>query len=179
VKAPERIQTDRLVLRKPTLADAEAVFSRYASDPLVTKFMSWPRHLSINDTLAFLAFSNAEWEKWLAGPYLIESGDGRRLLGSTGFGFESPTLAETGYVLAVDAWGRGYATEALKAVVTVAREVGVRRLHAHYHPENLRSVRVLQKCGFTEDSLARRIVWFPNLDSDQAVECPDYHRTFE
>jgi ribosomal-protein-alanine N-acetyltransferase len=173
MKAPERIETDRLVLRKPMLADAEAVFSRYASDPRVTRYMSWPRHQSIQDTLAFLALSDAEWEKWAAGAYLIELGDGRRLLGSTGFGFESPTLAETGYVLAVDAWGRGYATEALKAVVTVARDIGVRRLHAHYHPENVRSARVLQKCGFTEDSLARRLVRFPNLDSDQAVECPD------
>lgn len=178
MKAPERIETDRLVLRKPMLAGAEAVFSRYASDPQVTRYMSWPRHQSIQDTLAFLAWSDAQWEKWPAGPYLIESGDGR-LLGSTGLGFENPAVAETGYVLAVDAWGRGYATESLNAVATIAREVGVRRLHAHYHPENIRSARVLQKCGFTEDSLARRLVRFPNLDSDQAVECPDYNRIFD
>jgi ribosomal-protein-alanine N-acetyltransferase len=177
VRAPERIETDRLVLRKPTLADAEAVFSRYASDPQVTKFMSWPRHRSIDDTLAFLAFSNAEWEKWPAGPYLIEASEGV-LLGSTGLSFENEVTVETGYVLAVDAWGRGYATEALNAVVRVARDMGVRRLHAHHHPENVRSARVLQKCGFRQDSVLRRSVRFPNLDSGQAVECPDYSRTF-
>jgi ribosomal-protein-alanine N-acetyltransferase len=169
LKAPERIETARLVLRKPILADAEAMFSRYASVPQVTRFMSWPTHQSVNDTLAFLHFSNAAWEKWPAGPYLIESGE--ILLGSTGFGFETPESAETGYVLAVDAWGQGYATEALQAVVVVARELGV-RLHAHVHPENVRSARVLQKCGFTQDAQAARFVRFPNID--QTVDCPLY-----
>ena len=171
MKARERIETARLVLRKPSLADAEAIFSCYASDPRVTRFMSWPRHRSVIDTRAFLTFSDAEWEKWPAGPYLIEAGE--KLLGSTGLGFETPVLAETGYVLAVDAWGFGYATEALKAIVTLARELGV-GLHAYCHPENVRSARVLQKCGFTEDRLPRRAMHFPNLYSGQTLDCPHY-----
>jgi RimJ/RimL family protein N-acetyltransferase len=52
-------------------ADAELIFRRYASDPEVTKFLGWPRHTSIEQTQAFLEFSDAEWEKWPAGPYLI------------------------------------------------------------------------------------------------------------
>jgi RimJ/RimL family protein N-acetyltransferase len=83
MKAPERIETNRLVLRKPTLADADAVFARYASDPDVTKFMGWRRHQSVEETRAFLAFSDAEWERWPAGPYLIEAADGQ-LLGAAG-----------------------------------------------------------------------------------------------
>ena len=42
MKGPERFETSRLVLRKPTLADAEAVFIRYASDPEVTRYLGWP-----------------------------------------------------------------------------------------------------------------------------------------
>ena len=174
MRAPERIETSRLALRKPTLADAEAVYSRYASDPRVTRFMSWPTHRSIDDTLAFLAFSNAQWERWPAGPYLIESLEEGNLLGSTGLGFENPTQAETGYVLAVDAWGSGFATEALHAVVTIAMDAGVRRLHAHCHPENLRSARVLQKCSFTKDSQPRCGMPFPNVGAGEAVDCPFY-----
>src|SRR5262249_54999274 len=143
-----RIETARLVLRKPTPTDAEAIFERYSSDTEVTKYLGWPRHQSIEQTRQFLAFSEAEWGRWPAGPYLIESRDDRKLLGSTGLAFETPTVAITGYVLARDAWGRGYATEALTAIVTSASVLGVRRLYALCHPANRASIRVLEKCGF-------------------------------
>ena len=168
MKAPERIETNRLVLRKPTLADAEAVFARYASDPDVTKFMGWQRHESVEETRAFLAFSDAEWERWPAGPYLIEAAADGSLLGSTGLSFQAPTIAVTGYVLAKDAWGFGYATEALSAVVTVAMDVGVHQLSATCHPENLASVRVLEKCGFVQEKLPG-LAEFPNLSPGQAL----------
>src|SRR5579871_1802325 len=103
MKAPERIQTARLRLRKPVPADAGAIFSRYAADPEVTRLLSWPRHHSVDDTRAFLAFSDEEWERWPAGPYLIESRATLELLGSTGLAFDNDTDAATGYVLARDA----------------------------------------------------------------------------
>ena len=179
VRGPEQIETVRLVLRKPTSADAEAVFSRYASDPEVTRFLGWPRHRSIEETRSFLAFSDAAWQRWPAGPYLIESRKGQQLLGGTGLGFESPTLAMTGYVLARDAWGYGYATEALDAMVTVARELGVRRLYALCHLDNPASAHVLEKCGFIRESLLERHAEFPNLGSGRAEDCLCYSRTFE
>jgi len=96
MKAPEHIATTRLVLRKPTAADAEGVYTRYSNDTEVTKYVGWPRHQSIEQTKAFLAFSDTEWNRWPAGPYLIErQGDGN-LLGGTGLAFETPTVAATG-----------------------------------------------------------------------------------
>src|SRR5215831_14989217 len=148
MKAPEHIETTRLVLRKPTAADAEAIYGRYASDTEVTKYLGWPRHRSIEETKAFLAHSEAAWIRWPAGPYLIESRGDRKLLGGSGFTFEAPTVALTGYVLARDAWGRGYATEALAAVVAVAQRLGVQRLYALCHPNHQASIHVLEKCGF-------------------------------
>ena len=66
------------------MADAEAVFIRYASDSEVTRYLGWPRHQSVDDTKAFLTFSDAEWSRLPAGPYLIESRSEHALLGSTG-----------------------------------------------------------------------------------------------
>jgi RimJ/RimL family protein N-acetyltransferase len=105
MKGPEHIETARLVLRKPTAADAEAVYTRYSGDTDVTKYVGWPRHQSIEQTKTFLTFSEAEWNRWPAGPYLIERQGNRKLLGGTGLAFETPTVAATGYVLARDAWG--------------------------------------------------------------------------
>jgi RimJ/RimL family protein N-acetyltransferase len=177
VKAPERIDTARLALRRPVPADADAIFSRYSSDTEVTRLLGWRRHPSIEETRSFLAFSDAEWERWPAGPYLIESPDGR-LLGGTGLGFETPSRAATGYVLARDAWGHGYATEALRAMVALAPQVGIRRLHALCHPDHVASWRVLEKCGFTRESRMRRTE-FPNLRPGEPADALCYVREFE
>jgi len=50
VKAPERIETARLVLRRPVASDAHDIFARYASDPETTRFLGWPMHQSLADT---------------------------------------------------------------------------------------------------------------------------------
>lgn len=165
MKASSHIETERLILSAPESTDAASIFERYAGDPEVTRYLGWPRHQSIADTEAFLKFSAAQWEQWPAGPYLIRSRADGRLLGGTGLAFEgdSATEAVTGYVLARDAWGNGYATEALRAMVDVANQVGVARLYAFCHPEHRPSQRVLEKGGFTRDATWSRQTEFPNL----------------
>jgi RimJ/RimL family protein N-acetyltransferase len=163
MKAPSRVDTARLTLVQPRSNDAPEIFERYASDPEVTRFLGWPRHQSVADTQAFLTFSASEWERWPAGPYLIRSRTDDRLLGGTGLGFETAEQAVTGYVLAKDAWGHGYATEALASVMEVARRVGLVHLYALCHPEHHASWRVLEKCGFVRDIGWSQRAEFPNL----------------
>jgi ribosomal-protein-alanine N-acetyltransferase len=177
VKASERIETGRLVLRRPRAADAEAIFARYAGDAQVTRLLSWPTHGSLSDTRAFLEFSDAEWQRWPAGPYLIESHDGR-LLGSTGLAFETPLRASTGYVLARDAWGAGYATEALAALVGGVPDLGLRRLYALCHAGHAASQRVLEKCGFAREAVLRLHSEFPNLRPGRLEDVVSYARLF-
>ena len=146
------------------------MFERYASDPDVTKFVGWPRHRSVNDTHAFLAFSDAEWERWPAGPYLILERATGELVGSTGLAFETPYRASTGYVLDKTFWGRGYATEALRAIVALAPRLGIQRLYALCHPEHRASWHVLEKCGFDREATLRRHYEFPNLQPGAASD---------
>ena len=176
VKASLHIETARLVLSPPGIREAAAMFQRYASEPEVTRFLGWPRHRSIADTHAFLEFSAQEWERWPAGPYMIRSRADGELLGGTGLGFETPDQAVTGYVLAKDAWGKGYATEALTAMVDLASQLGVRRLHAQCHPDHRASSRVLEKCGFVRDGTWSRQVGFPNLAPGVAQDVACYVR---
>ncbi|MDX1980419.1 MAG: GNAT family N-acetyltransferase [Bryobacteraceae bacterium] len=176
MKGPERILTARLILRRPVASDASEIYSRYASDPEVTKFLGWARHQSIDQTQAFLSFSDADWERWPAGPYLIESKHDTRLLGGTGLGFETRETATTGYVLARDAWGFGYATEALRAMVELADKLGVTRLYSLCHPGHAPSIRVLEKCGFVRERGAPPVT-FPNLDPGRAQPCLRFTHT--
>ena len=96
------------------------------------------------------------------GPYLIWSRDGTVLLGATGLAVVDAWHAITGYVLARDAWGHGYATEALTAMVDLARGLGFAQLTAVCHHEHRASWHVLEKCGFVRDGGTRQTE-FPNL----------------
>jgi ribosomal-protein-alanine N-acetyltransferase len=178
-RAPESIDTPRLLLRRPAASDVEAIFAQYASDPEVTRYVGWAAHASIDHTRAFVAFSDAQWNEHPAGPYLAFTRGDRRLVGGTGLMFESPLRASTGYVFAKDVWGRGYATEALGAMVDLARRTGVMRLYALCHVDHRASARVLEKCAFELEGTLRRYVEFPNLagGTPQDVHC--YSRIFE
>lgn len=180
-KAPPVVTTARLVLRKPVIDDAEAIFQRYASDREALKYISWPAHESILATRSFLEVSEEEWRAWPAGPLLILSRPDGRLLGSTGLAFEAPDIASTGYVLARDSWNRGFATEALIAVVTLSRALGVRRLSALCHADHRASAHVLEKAGFTREATLDSHLVFPNLDvaapQDTLLYAVDPHST--
>ncbi len=178
-KGPPRIETDRLIIRPPMAADLDSVFERYASDRQVTRYLSFPTHRSLDDTRAFLSFSEAEWTKWPAGPYLIFSRADGIQVGSTGFSFETPYRAMTGYALARDSWGKGYATEATRAIVAVAPTLGIRRLYALCHTDHLASCRVLEKCGFECEGVLHRHTLFPNLDPPQPCDVFCYALVFD
>jgi len=126
-----------------------------------------------------LAFSTEEWERWPAGPYLISSRTDGQLLGSTGLAFQTRHEAVTGYVLARDAWGKGYATETLAAIIDVARGVGVTLVYALCHPEHRPSRRVLEKCGFVPDHPPGRQVEFPNLSPGVQQDALCYALVFD
>ncbi|MEZ5557701.1 MAG: GNAT family N-acetyltransferase [Pseudomonadales bacterium] len=159
----EAIETARLRLRPPVTADAEAIFNAYAGDPDVTRYLSWPTHRDIDATLAFIGFSEQQWRRWPVGPLLIERRDGGDLIGSSGIDFETDYRAATGYVLRADAWGQGYASEALAAMVALARQLGLWRLEAICHVEHGASARVLHKAGFSREGVLRAHTRFPNL----------------
>lgn len=170
------IETPRLLIRRPEAGDAEAIFLAYASDPMVTRYMAWPTHRSVEDTRAFLTYCDTQWTEWPASAYqIIRRVDGR-LIGGTGLDFASPTDAETGYVLAVEAWGQGYASEALGAMVALAKQLGVSRLTAGCHPEHTASIRVLEKQGFRLVERVARNSGFPNLEAEATQDRLNYLR---
>ncbi len=61
MRPPQRFETQRLVLRVPQMSDAQAIFDGYATDPAVTRYMTWRPHESIDQTRAFLEATIAEW----------------------------------------------------------------------------------------------------------------------
>ena len=162
MRCPREYTTERLLLRQPRSDDAPQIFSEYAGDPAVGKFLAWPIHQSLEDTHEFLAFSDSEWSSRPGGPYLIFTRDGSTLLGSTGLAFESGERASTGYVIGKRHWGNGLATEALGAITEIAIRIRLASLYALCHPDNIASQKVLKKCGFRLTGTVEKGCPFPN-----------------
>ena len=160
------LETERLALRPPVPIDAEAIFEAYAGDREVGKYLAWATHKTIDDTHAFLAFSQEQWADCPAGPLVVLSKIDGTIIGSTGLTFDSDNTAAagTGYVFAKHVWGRGYASEALGAMMTLARDLRLERLYAHCYPAHTASRRVLERAGFKLEGTLSRFCEFPNLE---------------
>jgi len=147
------IETARLHLRPFTRADRDAIHAIYA-DPEVMRHVGHGAHKTPADTDAALqAFRRMLQSRGMSFLAVIERATGR-LIGDAGL---YPVEAaegdvELGYTLARDAWGRGYATEAARALVEHARTgLGATRVVATVDPANTASKRVLEKVGMTAD----------------------------
>lgn len=168
------VRTERLSLRPPVYTDVELIFSRYAADPIVGRLLSWPLHRNLDDTRDFVRFSREQWRRDQLGPLLIFRRATGALLGSTGLALETVHTASTGYVLARDCWGLGYATESLSAILDIASARALRTIVALCHRDNAASSRVLTKRGFQRNPSAKRCAAFPNLPGAPTLPVDQY-----
>ncbi len=175
VAAPTTFITARLQLRQPALDDAPTIFARYTQDPEVARYMIWRPHTSVAETERFLQRCFAVWADGSAFPYVIERQEDGQLLGMIEFRVDD-FKAEFGYVLARDAWGHGYMSEALTCLVdwTLAQPT-IYRAAAFHDVDNPASGRVMAKAGMAYEGLLRRFSIHPNV-SAAPRDCHVYAR---
>lgn len=161
-RIPERLETDRLLLRRLRHEDAEEIFYTYASKPECTKFVAWPTHQSIQDTREYLSRTMAGWEQGLDFSYSIRLLANNRFIGGCGF-LEDEGKIQIGYVLGPIHWRKGYATEAVGKLIEMLRGIpGVLRVGSFVDADNLASARVLKKAGLVEEAVLKNWFRFPN-----------------
>ena len=152
------LETDRLILRKMTPNDAEAVFA-YASDPEVTRYVSWETHRSIEDSRTFLDFATSKYESGGEPEWgIVYKGD-HRFVGTCGIVSWEPyhARAELGYALSRDYWGRGLMAEAVGAMISFGFErMNLNRMEARCIAENVASARVMEKAGMLYEGMLRQ-----------------------
>lgn len=153
----KRLETDRLILRKFVIEDAEAMFKNWASDPETTKFVSFNPHQNVDETKSILSEWIKEYEdggfNWVV--ELKESGE---IIGNISVIEKSKkhNNCELGYVYGSKFWGKGYATEALKVVIGyLLNECDFHLVEAKHHKSNPASGRVMEKSGMTLDGILR------------------------
>ncbi len=146
----EPLVTDHLVLRRSSPEDAETI-SSYRSDPEVQRYQGWDR----TDPEGVRAEIEAMARRAPGQPggwvqFSVEERGGGRLVGDVGISVADgePGVIAVGYTISPDSQGRGYATEAVSALVAYALEtLQADVVRAYASSENLASIRVAEKAG--------------------------------
>lgn len=155
-KGTQTIYTERIVLRKFTVSDAQAMFEGWANDERVTRYLTWSVHESPIVTEQLVEHWCTEYENPNRYNWVMEY-EGVPIGNISVVNLnEKYEFAELGYCMSKAYWNRGLMTEAAKAVIDyLFAEVGVNRVSISHAVKNPASGRVAQKCGLTFEGTKR------------------------
>lgn len=151
------LHTDRLVLRQPRPSDAERNFL-LRTDERTMAYIGRPRPGTVQEAAAMLEQLEQDRVAGTRLGWIIALRDDDAMIGSIGLYKLQPAhqLAEVGFQLMHDQWGKGLMREALNAVVGFAFDrLGAHRVEAMTDPRNERSRALLERCGFTLEGILR------------------------
>jgi [ribosomal protein S5]-alanine N-acetyltransferase len=152
----QHIDTARLTLRAPVLADADDLAAR-RSDPSTARYQGWDLPYTRDEAMAacsrWVALGGPTPGEWFQ--IMVVERSSARTAGDLGVHLSADArTALIGYTLSTWARGQGYATEAAAALCThLVRNIGVQRVEATTDPRNTPSIRVLERLGFQASSL--------------------------
>lgn len=154
----QNIETERLLLRRFKVEDAEEMFENWAKDPGNIKFLSWNAHKDTNETRSIIKMWNEEYKDNKTYNWCITIKETKEIIGSIGTVefFEDIECAEIGYVISKKHWNKGIMTEALRGVIKyLFLKVGVNRIQLKHDLDNLASGKVMIKNGLKREGVLR------------------------
>jgi len=154
------LHTERLILRPFRTGDAAAMFENWASDPDVTKYLTWGCHGSVSVSEMILrdwvsSYDQADFYQWA----IVPKSSGDEPVGSISVVSHNDDLqiAHVGYCIGKKWWRKGYATQALSAVIDfLFHDVGMRRVEARHDANNPNSGAVMRNCGMQYEGTLRQ-----------------------
>ena len=166
------LETERLILRQLTTADAEAIF-KWTGDPRVNKYMIYPLYKTVEDGIPYLEGLYKTEKQVDYGFVLKETGV---LIGAGGMIYhEDKDAWSIGYNLAYDYWNKGYTSEAMTRIIEYAcSKFDIPSIAGTFALENGGSRRVMEKLGMTfyEDTE------YTKLDGSATFKAKTYRRVF-
>jgi RimJ/RimL family protein N-acetyltransferase len=159
------LQTERLMLRRPTLADVKAI-ARLANDRRIAENTRYLPHPYTQDHA--VAFVRAMASDERSTVFLIENN--YTPIGVAGVDWRRSDAPELGYWLGVEHWGQGFGTEAARAVIDFTfEEFAAEQLFSGARVTNPSSRNILEKCGFQWSGV--ELHRFEALGSSTPVDC--------
>lgn len=154
-----RVETERLILRRFTMDDADAMFRNWANDPEVTKYLTWPAHSSVEVSRMVLESWVFQYDDNAFYQWAIVPRDIGEPVGSIGavHGRDEIAMVHIGYCIGKKWWKQGITSEALTALIRFFfEEAGMNRVESRHDPRNPNSGRVMKKCGMKYEGTMRQ-----------------------
>ncbi len=159
----QRLETDRLVLRRYVSEDAVAMYKNWASDSEVTKYLMWQTHSSEAISQSIIN----EWLKEYSNDNYYHRAIVLKEIGNEPIGDiavvhmnEEVSMMHIGYCIGRTWWHQGITSEALKTVMDYLFDVvGINRIESRHDPKNPNSGKVMQKCGMKYEGTLRSSDW--------------------
>lgn len=167
------IETARLILRILELKDAQDCFAILSDIRIVCMNASLVSpHTHISQSEQFIKDAQQQYQENIAQWLAIEEKSSKRMIGIIGFDDYAPKYHRAGldYAIVHDAWGRGYATEASRVLLDLGfNHMNLNRIFATVDPENIGSIRVIEKLGMKLEGYLRQNVFHNNKFSDRRI----------
>lgn len=159
-KGTQTLITPRLTLRAFRAEDAPDMYANWASDPEVTKYLTWPAHASVEVSRSILAdWIKHDGEKDYYQWAIVLNGHAIGSIGVVSHN-DRAEVAHIGYCIGRKWWHQGIMSEALKAVMDfLFDEVGYQRIESRHDPRNPHSGGVMRKCGMQYEGTLRQSDW--------------------
>lgn len=149
------IETERLILNQPHENDAEQVAKSLNHKEFSDNTLTIPFPYTMENAKFWISLSQQGFESETNFIFAIRLKDNPRLIGAIGLHLDkNHNKAELGYWLDKEYWNKGYATEAVEAVIRFGfSNLGLRRIFATFFDFNLASGRVLRKAGMIKEGI--------------------------
>ncbi len=171
----QKLETERLILRKLNINDTEKIYKNWTSDPLVSKYVTWDVHKSISDTLEYVKYKCERYENdycfdWIV--VLKETNEPIGEIDTVKISIQNNTI-ELGYCYGSKFWNKGYATEALTKVIEYLKTTAqVEKVIACHVSSNPASGKVMQKAGMQYDATLPKYI--KNKNTNERVDLVFY-----
>jgi RimJ/RimL family protein N-acetyltransferase len=166
-------RTERLLLRPSWAEDAAELHQAIADEGIVRNLASAPWPYTADDAVRFaMQEHDALYPAFLL---MLRTHGAPRLIGACGIGNYDGS-AELGYWIARPYWGLGFATEASRAVIHIARAIGHKKLIASHFTDNPGSGNVLRKVGFRQTG---KTALRHSNGRPEAMTCALYEKTLD
>ena len=150
------LELNRVYLRDFKITDLYDVYE-YASNPNVGPNAGWPAHKNIEETKKVLSTMIYRNET-----FAIVNKANNKVIGSIGVYKDekrsNPFCCMLGYVLNENYWGKGIMCEVLQGMITyIFKNTNINLISIYHFPNNFRSRRVIEKCGFKYEGILRKV----------------------
>lgn len=156
----KELETNRLILRRFQLSDAEAMFRNWTNDSEVTKYLRWPPHndVSVSEYVLkewILQYENPTFNQWA----IVLKSNGNEPIGCISIVEmkEEINMVHVGYCIGKKWWNQGITSEALSALISFFfKEVKVNSIEVIPVPINPSPGKIIEKCGLIYEGTVKQ-----------------------